>query len=181
MDKAVDRSTSNGQHLQVWWSDNGNILYATLDGKGIHNSLGYGTLRTPQTIGTTTVRHYVGGHHGRPAVGLTEEDVAAIDQSRDTIRAAYRQSLAGLLDQRRSLLADIRYAAEADAEDRERAWAREDERRWARQDQSGKIAAARQALADFDAAHPEVLSAWDAQAERRREAELTDQIAYPGE
>jgi len=149
----VQRQTSAGE-LIVAWDDCGVWLRATLNGREIHAALGYGTLPSPRTINGTTIKHYVG--NGATACTLYPEEIAMLDAAKVTLVAAYNITPAGLAEARSQLCREISYATDADQDRRERDWSRGEEMAWASRDTSGKVAAARRALADFDAAHPEI-------------------------
>lgn len=172
---AITRQTPAGL-LQVAWSTDACWCVASLDGKEIMAAAGYGRLQKPVVAGGETYRHYVGGN-GKPAVGLLAEEVRLLDADRDAARVAWRTTAEGLRHKRSDLLEDLAVARQLDAETRDRAWEREDEAGAMVEDKGGAVARAAKALADFDAAHPDVASPADGQAA----AEMIDQINYRGE
>lgn len=176
---AVDRVASSGQRVTVavCLDASGNAwVESALDGVRQDKVLGLGKLQSPKQHANGLITHYTGKN-----IAIFADEAGRIESLQDELRAYYETTSEGLLYRRRELLRDIRIARDIDREDRDRAWEREDERGAMRQDASGNVAAAERALADFDAEHPEVLQAWDADSESRREAELDNQAAYKGE
>lgn len=95
---------------------------------------------------------------------------AALDAETARLRAAYAHSPEGLADQRRRLVWAIGDALDTGDVEFERRHAREDATAWnAKRDGENAADRARAALADFDAAHPEIaeIAARDAEAGRQ--------------
>ncbi len=152
---------------------------ATLDGKEIMSAAGLGKLPKPQEKNGRTATHYCG--RGTQNFAIFADEAQAVESALATIRAEYAATPDGLADVREGLVEDLKIARDIDREDRDAAWEREDERGAFVADRDGKIAAARNALAEFDAAHPEIKASLDPDAERAKAALLQDQINYRGE
>jgi hypothetical protein len=99
-------------------------------------------------------------------VALTAEETAAVLAALEALRSPAPEGPAATdpIAARRDLAETLAGLREEDRARRERAWEREDEAGAFRTSPklAAQIAAAETALADFDAAHPEVLAAIDA-------------------
>ena len=131
---------------------------ATLNGQKL---IGAGGSVRPYTVaGKPEITHVL--TNGKTAIGLTATEAAILEQARENVAMRHAASSAGrleaLLTERRSLVAEVRGLEDEAAARKAAAFDAADERYWiARADDDTVIAAARVALATFDAAHPEVI------------------------
>lgn len=176
----VDRQTTAGRLEIAVIHDCGSAwVRVNVDDKQVQSTLGIAKMQQAREINGQTATHYVGRKPQFFAVFANE--AAAIEAAIEEVYAIVAATPEGLLDQRRELIRDISIARDVDGESRDRAWSREDEAGAMVVDRGGRIAAAQKALADFDAAHPEIKAQWDIAQEAKRSNTLQSQIDYRGE
>lgn len=170
----IDRTLKDGRSLRVGWADDGQTCVTEVAGHNVGATAGYGRQGSISFVHATL--------DGRAVrIMITAEEAVALDAVYDQLYEAYRQTPAGLEEERRHLARNVGIAEDVDREERNDRWERGDETGAFALDRNGEIGKARQALADFDAAHPEVAASINVAAERRREAMLQDQVDYRGE
>lgn len=177
----VDRQTAAGRLVvRVVASMGQPWVQAQLDGTIISEAAGIGALPAPKQHEGRTITHYLTSRAGQ-SYAIYADEAALIEQEMEAWRARLAASPAGLREHRRGLLRDVTIARQWADEDRQRAWEQEDEAGAFVVDSHGMIAAAEQALAEFDQTHPEIAAQWDIADEAAREAELQNQVNYRGE
>lgn len=109
-----------------------------------------------------------GGTHCFGPIVFDEQNAAALQAAIDSHAAQDPTVIEMTLrEQRRLLATDVAAYADAGDNHRSRAWERGDERGGVSENEwDAKASAARQALRDFDAAHPEIIAAIDAERQR---------------
>jgi hypothetical protein len=149
----ISRTGSKGQAIEIGTMIDGSAawVYAKVDGKTDATVLGPGKLNKSVTANGRTYTHRIGN------VGILAEELPAIESALAQANHEAAQSPAGLREQRLTLVAKIAGALDETEAARERAYNRDiggipsyD---------SPKYRAAKQALAEFDAAHPEIKAA----------------------
>jgi hypothetical protein len=151
MERAIiTRQGSKGQVIEIGVVIDGSAawVYAKVDGKTDATVLGPGKLSKPQTHNGRTYTHYI-GH-----VGILAEELPLIEAALTQARYEAAQTPAGLRAHRETLLARIRGVLDETEAARERGY-NEDIGNIPSYD-SPKYRAAKQALVEFDFAHPEI-------------------------
>lgn len=162
MKKVIERTTRKGQRLEIGISEDGNWIEAYLDGKYVTGKAGIGKAQ-PHNMGAEFT-HQLG------PVLMTTIEAEAIEAARPAVIEAYRQTPEGLRVQRQQLCDAISGALDD----------RQSLREWAQDTgvmddlpipsyASPEYERAKQALADFDSTHPEII----AKIKAEKEAETT--------
>lgn len=167
MIKVIERITRKGQKLEIGISEDGNWIEAYLDGKYITGKTGIGKAQL----------HNMGAEftHQLGPVLMTSAEAEAIEMARPAVIEAHRQTPEGLRIQRQQLCDTIRGILD----DRQslRDWAQDtgvmDDLPIPSYD-SPEYRKAKQELADFDAAHPEIIEALERERKARLDAHIWD-------
>lgn len=167
----VDRKSSQGIPLRVTAELGyaGPLLVSTVNGIEDFGG-GYGTFRLSPAARAAGYVATVG------RVPLTAAECRAADEALAQLRATWDRSDEGLRQRREVLVNDLRARLAAERSVRGDAWLRGDERRGVESpaDVEGDLAAARTALAEFDAAHPQVVEQLRADERDRAAAHAWD-------
>jgi hypothetical protein len=149
----ITRTGSKGQAVEIGVVIDGSAawVYAKVDGKTDATVLGPGRLSKPQMHEGRIYTHHI-GH-----VGILADELPLIESALAEANREASQTPAGLREQRLTLVAAIAGALDETEAARERGY-NEDIGRIPSYD-SPEYRAAKQALAEFDATHPEVKAA----------------------
>jgi hypothetical protein len=164
----ITRMGSKWQAIEIGITIDGSAawVYAKVDGKTAATVLGPGRLSKPQTVDSITYTHRIGN------VGVAAEELPLIEAALTEANREAAQSPAGLREQRLTLQAKIRGVLDETEAARERGY-NEDIGRIPSYD-SPAYRAAKQALADFDATHPEIKAAIEAEKQESIKRHMWD-------
>lgn len=169
MERAIiTRIGTKGQAIEIGVTVDGSAawVYAKVDGKTDSVILGPGRLSKPQTHNGRTYTHHI-GH-----VGILAGELPLIEAALAEARTAAAQTPEGLREHRLTLVARISGALDQTEQERERAFDRDiggipsyD---------SPAYRAAKRALEEFDAAHPEIKAALEQERQERINRHMWD-------